>query len=79
MNPEDGLRLQGRMRRRVAYQIVAHHYGLFGGWFGEREEHVRFLAFFDYTRSKRLMNERAFTRFWPHHVAGEWLGPYSDN
>lgn len=52
---------------RVRWAIAAHYHALSGGHFGERDEHVRFLMFFDYTFSKRLMSGERFTWEWPHH------------
>ena len=71
MTPEEGLRLHGERRRQAGRWLMmaalARRYELMGGWFGERDEHVRFLMFFDYTREKRLMTEERFTEEWPHH------------
>ena len=53
--------------RRLRNAVIGHALGLMGGHFGERDEVVRFIMFFDYTRSKRLMTERRFTKEWPHH------------
>ena len=68
MTPEDALQLRGKILRRRAHMIaVACDSMLLGGWFGDRDEHVRLLMFFDYTFSKRLMTEERFTEEWPHH------------
>lgn len=79
MTPEDlsipdviaTLRRAAARRRQAARWLMMAAIGLrcgrMGGWFGERQEHVRFLAFFDYTRDKGLMSEGFFTEHWPHH------------
>lgn len=71
LTPEEALRLRGRVLRQASRRLmmaaIARHLAFMGGWFGEPDEVVRFLMFFDYTYEKRLMSEERFTEEWPHH------------